>query len=107
MRWLTLLVLTVAALGSPPEPRCPEVPTVVRADASKASAIKARFEMMSSLPYRVEILPTGKVAEIEIGYYCGAGRDLDSIALFERVSRALWPDAKALGVRSLTLEINP
>lgn len=111
MHFMWILAFASIAHAAPPEKRCPETPVIVRASPESAPVIKSRFEMMSSLPYIVETQILGKESELKISYRCPSPKDRmaapDSVALLERVSRALVPGAKTLGLRFIGLEFIP
>lgn len=106
-----LWLLAFASTAQTANVWCPETPVTVRVSPESAPTIKTRFEMMSSLPYRVEVQNLGKESELKIGYRCPRPKDRmeapDSAAFLDRVARALVPDAKVLGLRFIGLEFNP
>jgi len=109
MRWLMLPLFASLAQGAPASKRCPEHPTVVRIVSRNAQALKTRFEMMSSLPYEIQTRDFGSETELRIGYRCPTQHDQfyepGSLALLGKITKMLLPQAKALGIRSIRLDL--
>ncbi len=108
MRWLLLPLFASVAQAAPTPKRCPETPTLVRIVSENAQTVKSRFEMMSSLPYEIQVEDFGTETELSIGYRCPTQQDQfyepGSLKLLGRVTRMLLPQAKALGIRSIRLD---
>lgn len=102
-----LLVQAALAWSAEAEKLCPNRPVIVRVKPEKADLVKTRFEVMSSLPYHIDKKEDGKETELRIRYRCPAPGDQfgapDEAGLLLRVSQALIPDGKKLGVKSIKL----